>query len=113
MSAYFPRAGAPELVVTEPSALLPDGSVDLDAVERATEAATAKPWVVKRAGSLVWVSSKGAQVELRNHVLRAHDVDILADDDYSTKAADAEFLALARNVLPAMTAELRRLRQRG
>ncbi|MUL39608.1 hypothetical protein FZ103_00165 [Streptomonospora sp. PA3] len=74
--------------------------LDLDAIEARTDAATDDPWGVEAVGSSLMVMHRG----------HCTVVAILGDLSDPQARPDAEFIAHARADVPALVAEVRRLR---
>jgi hypothetical protein len=78
---------------------MPPGSLDLDAIQARADAATDGPWTTYVAGAGIWSSAP------YGWVLRSDEGPILFGP-----LADIEFAAHARTDVPALVAEVRRLR---
>ena len=84
--------------------------LDIDAIEARVNAATKGPWHHRapKDHPHEWVAS---EVPAHNDPrYLPYPIDILSDENYDTKSADCAFIAAARDDVPTLIAEVRRLR---
>lgn len=110
-----------------PASVPVTGGVDLEAIEARANAATEGPWQAEigedievNAGTArtVWnekgdVGTPARSWRSSDRILEVSDAEWeLPEDDYAVIAANAEFIAHAREDIPALVAEIRALRSR-